>query len=209
MNERIRKLPGFTLLRRTLRGYFRLRRKIRVPLYWWWCTSQRVKLKHGWHLSGRPLFRMRGSGARITIGNHFSALSKSRFNAIGVFQPVIITAWGNNAVVEIADHVGISGSSITACERITIGNHVIIGSGCLIIDTDAHPLSPEARLRRDKPISKAIHIEDDVFIGARAIILKGVRVGKGAVIGAGAVVSHDVPARTIVAGNPAKPLGEV
>ena len=52
-----------------------------------------------------------------------------------------------------------------------------------------------------------VFIEDDVFIGARAMVLKGVRIGKGAVVGAGAVVTKDVPPNAIVAGNPARVVG--
>ena len=101
-----------------------------------------------------------------------------------------------------------SGCSITAEERISIGNRVTIGSGVLIMDTDAHSIVPGERksgLGRTAPII----IEDDVFIGARAIVLKGVHVGRGAVIGAGAVVVNDVATMTIVGGNPARTIGTV
>jgi len=209
MIDRIRKMPGFTMLRRIVRIYLKLRYKLMTPIYWFWCVTQGVKLRTGWHLSGKPLFRIRGHGAEIIIGRDFSALSKSYDNSIGVYQPVIITAWGNNAVVQIGDKVGISGCSITACERIIIGNRVLIGAGVLIIDTEAHPLAPNDRTNGAKPRTAPITIEDDVFIGARAIILMGVYIGRGAVVGAGSVVVKNVPAWAIVGGNPAKKIGEV
>ena len=143
------------------------------------------------------------------IGERFSARSKSEGNSIGVFQPVIITAWGAESVVEIGDDVGISGCSITALQRVAIGNRVLVGAGALIMDSDAHPLHPEDRLRGASPTNSPVEIADDVFIGARAIILKGVRIGQGAVIGAGAVVTSDVPAFMIAAGNPARAVAEV
>jgi acetyltransferase-like isoleucine patch superfamily enzyme len=92
---------------------------------------------------------------------------------------------------------------------VSIGNRVLVGAGALIIDSDAHPLHPEDRLRGACPANSPVEIEDDVFIGARAIILKGVRIGQGAVVGAGAVVTSDVPAFTIAAGNPARVVAEV
>jgi acetyltransferase-like isoleucine patch superfamily enzyme len=208
MNDRIRKLPGFALLRRAVLGCLKLRRTAMFPVYWFWCVTQGVKLRSGWHLSGRPQFRVQGRGARISIGNRFTARSKSDGNSIGVFQPVIITAWCDNAVIEIGDEVGMSGCSITAEERISIGNRVSIGAGVLIMDTDAHSMVLGER-KSGLGLTAPVIIEDDVFIGARAIILKGVRIGRGSIVGAGAVVVKDVLSLTIVGGNPAKPIGTV
>lgn len=81
----------------------------------------------------------------------------------------------------------------------------MIGSGCLITTTDSHPIHWEARrLNTEPPASAPVIIEDDVFIGARSIVLKGVTIGQGAVIGAGSVVTKSIPPRVIAAGNPAK-----
>ena len=183
--------------------------RLAVPVYWCWCALQGVAWQGGWKLSGRPRFRIRGSGAKILIGKRFLARSKSAGNAIGVFQPVMITAWGRNALVEIGDDVAVSGCSVTAESHVKIGNRVMIGSGVLIMDTDAHPLAPEARQKNEPPKTDPVIIEDDVFIGTRAIVLKGVRIGQGAVIAAGAVVTKDVAPATIVGGNPAKVIGKV
>ena len=180
-----------------------------APLNWFYCWSHGVRWRYGWAFLGRPLFR-KYPGACILIGKRFVAISKSRNNSIGVFQPVIITASSAGSIIEIKDDVGMSGCSITAMSRISIGNRVLIGSGALIVDNDAHPKNPAARRYGGKNISTApIEIEDDVFIGARAIILKGVHIHKGAIIGAGAVVTKDVPAFAVAAGNPAKIVGDV
>lgn len=87
-----------------------------------------------------------------------------------------------------------------------IGNNGLIGSGYLITDSDACPIDSDARIQNLPNTTKQspVEIEDDVFIGARSIILKGVKIGKGSIVGAGSVVSSDVPAYSIVAGNPAK-----
>ena len=73
------------------------------------------------------------------------------------------------------------------------------------VDTDFHPLTPEGRAEDiNAGSSRPITIEDDVFIGMNSLILKGVTLSEGCVVGAGSVVSRDVPPRTIVAGNPAQ-----
>jgi acetyltransferase-like isoleucine patch superfamily enzyme len=103
----------------------------------------------------------------------------------------------------IGDHVGITGSSIVCFDHISIGNNVLIGPGCSIIDTDGHSINPDER-RTGFSISSPIIIEDDVFIGTKCIILKGVRIGEGSIIAAGSVVMDSVPSFTVVAGNPAQ-----
>ena len=92
---------------------------------------------------------------------------------------------------------------------ITIGKRVLIGAGACIWDTDFHPLDPILRQQHATRGAKfaPITIEDEVFIGARSLILKGVSIGRGAVIGAGSVVTKNVDAGEIVAGNPARIIG--
>ncbi len=83
-------------------------------------------------------------------------------------------------------------------ERIEIGEKCMIAWDCVIMDRDYHPIEGEAE--RTKPVI----IEDNVWIGCKAVILKGVRIGKNAVVGAGAIVTKDVPPYAIVGGNPAR-----
>lgn len=98
-----------------------------------------------------------------------------------------------------------TGGSICSAERVTIGNHVVIGANTVISDTDFHPLDPEMRRLGDTGTKTApIEIEDDVFIGMNCLILKGVTIGRGSVVGAGSVVTRDVAAYTVVGGNPAR-----
>ena len=205
----LRRFPGYATMRGVYRCWLRVRYWVAAPVAWYWCASQGVRWQAGWRLHGRPTFRVCGSGARVSIGKGFSAHSISRGNAIGVSQPTIISAWGDNALVELGDDVGVSGCSITAEQYVKIGNRVMIGSGALILDSDAHPLDPDMRRMHARAKTAPIVIEDDVFVGARAIILKGVNIGKGAVIAAGSVVVKDVPAGVIVGGNPAKQIGTV
>jgi acetyltransferase-like isoleucine patch superfamily enzyme len=102
-------------------------------------------------------------------------------------------------------------------ERVQIGSYVLISHGVDIHDTDGHPLDWQQRredihriLGGKKKIgertiaSRAVMIEDDVWIGAKATVLKGVTIGRGAVVAAGSVVTKNVAPFTLVAGNPAR-----
>jgi acetyltransferase-like isoleucine patch superfamily enzyme len=84
-----------------------------------------------------------------------------------------------------------------------IGDNVSISEGVAIFTLDHDPNSPTFEEQ-----GAPVNIGNRVFIGAQAIILPGVALGEGAVVGAGAVVTHDVPPFTIVAGVPARPIGE-
>ncbi len=111
------------------------------------------------------------------------------------------------------------GSKIWSQSSILIGNNVLISHDVNIHDTNSHPLNNIERREDYKQIinsgfpkvntnviTKAIEIEDDVWIGFNAIILKGVHIGKGSIIAAGSVVTNNIPDFTLVAGNPAKPI---
>lgn len=105
------------------------------------------------------------------------------------------------------------GTMIYVAREVRIGDHCRTGPGVKIYDTDLHPLDAEMRRQNYGTITMAstapVLIEDDVWIGANAIILKGVTLHRGAVVGAGAVVTDDVPPATVVAGNPARVVRRV
>ena len=178
-----------------------------VPRNWIYCLIHGVKYSPSWRFMGLPFIQKRRGGS-IVIGRNFKACSKSKYNSIGVFQRVVLKV-GRRGSITIGENVGISGCSISSQSSIKIGNNVLIGSGVLITDSDAHALNPVERLAGKPGASLPIIIEDDVFIGARAIVLKGITIGKGSVVGAGAVVTKDVPDFSVVAGNPAKVVGRV
>ncbi len=126
-----------------------------------------------------------------------------------------------NGLIEIGDHCYIANASLVCSSRITIGSFVMIAGGVTIADSDFHPVAPAARVadsialspigdrtRRPAIETRPVMIEDDVWIGYNATILKGVRIGSGAVIAPGAVVMHDVPSGTQVVGNPGRVIGE-
>ena len=132
----------------------------------------------------------------------------------------LLTFWKSGRIrVGQWSYIG-HGSRIWSQESVEIGNHVLIAHLVDIHDTDSHPLDHQARRADIERIlggrdyasvvkTAPVVIEDDVWIGFKASILKGVRVGRGAVIAAAAVVTKDVPAFTLVAGNPARVLREL
>jgi maltose O-acetyltransferase len=92
--------------------------------------------------------------------------------------------------------------------RIIIGDDVALSARCMLLDT-SYELDTFAEVRPRPHVNKTIIIEDGAWIGARAVVLPGVTVGKMAIVGAGSIVTRDVPPYTIVAGNPAREIGMV
>lgn len=167
------------------------------------CTWHGIGWDRTWVFRGRPVIR-KVAGATIRIGRNVTLVSKSRYNSWGVIQPVVIMARGQDATIIIGDGAGLSGCTITAINRIEIGKEVLVGTGVIITDNDAHPLGPENRCYGQDIANRPVSIGDGAFLGARSIILKGVTIGTYAVVGAGSVVTRDVPPYAIVAGNPAR-----
>lgn len=189
---------------------------------WWYCLCSGLPFDRTWELNGRCfvgrsswLLRMKHHEIKvgiITIGKNFHCNNRFTSNSVGLIQPCFFNIYESDSCISIGDNVGISGSTINATTSITIGDNTIIGSGCLITDTDSHPIKAADRLRPDWPTltkSKPIFIGKNVFIGARSIVMKGVTIGDGAVVGAGSVVTKNVPCNVIVAGNPAKVIKEI
>jgi acetyltransferase-like isoleucine patch superfamily enzyme len=116
---------------------------------------------------------------------------------------------GPGATLQIGDRVLINhGCSIGATQLVRIGDRCNIGSQCILIDNAFHELDPERR--NEQPASAPVILEDNVWLAARVIVLPGVTIGKNSVIGAGSVVTRDVPPDVLAAGIPAKvlrPLG--
>jgi acetyltransferase-like isoleucine patch superfamily enzyme len=140
-----------------------------------------------------------GTG-RIVIGDHVTLDGRLSF----IFGNRIST----RPEVVIGDHTYIGyGCCFTASSSITVGRHCLLAGNVQIADYDGHPIDAAHR-RSGAPMSpdsvRPVVIGDDVWIGTRVLILKGVHIGDRAIIGAGAVVSRDVPPDTVVAGNPAR-----
>lgn len=147
----------------------------------------------------------KNKSAKIKIGNGCRIRSSVLSNLIGLYQRTIITAKGN-AVIELGDDIGMSGTTIYARESIKIGAKCLIGANTKIMDNDFHPV--DADTRRETPgqfiPSAPVVIGENVFIGCNSLILKGTEIGDNTVIGAGSVVTSKIPANCVAAGNPAK-----
>jgi acetyltransferase-like isoleucine patch superfamily enzyme len=160
---------------------------------------------------GRPIVSMEPQTS-IIVGRRCTFISAPRYTALGVAHPVVLRCLLPGARILIGNDTGASGVTICSASLVEIGERCLLGADVVICDTDFHPLWPVRRRWEPIPFPKRtdrVTIGDDVFVGARAIILKGVNVGHGAVIGAGSVVTSDVQPQSVVAGNPARLIGNV
>lgn len=167
-------------------------------------TLKRKHVVYGCNLTITGRLHIHGSG-KIVFGEACTVNSSENSNpTAGGCSTHLGT--GDSGELIIGNHVGISHAAITAKKRIEIEDYVLIGSNCMISDTDFHSIDVEERIIDDERGVKCnpIKIGAHSFIGARCIILKGVSIGKGSIIGAGSVVTKSVPEGEIWAGNPAK-----
>jgi acetyltransferase-like isoleucine patch superfamily enzyme len=183
-----------------------------------------AKLEGDWHSGKIP--------PNIDVGPNTVIDSSYCFKHYACTAPVglrigrDVTIWrtsfavGPAGLIEIGDECYLANANLVASAHLAIGSGVYVAGGVTIVDSDFHPISPAARIgdtialsplgeRRRRPSVEAapVVIEDDVWIGYNATILKGVRIGAGAVIEPGAVVTRDVATGISVAGNPARAIG--
>lgn len=144
--------------------------------------------------------------SQVSIGKNFACRSGVKYSFDNGLMSKILT-WGGSELT-IGDNVGISNTLIYCSQKITIGNNVFIGGGTMIFDNNFHSVDYLDRRGPDNGCGKArrlpVTIDDDVFIGAKCIILKGVTIGARSTIAAGSVVVKDIPSDCIAGGNPCK-----
>lgn len=159
---------------------------------------------------GIPYIMVAKNGT-LNLGNQIILNNSLIGNPLFRKQPCVLFV-DNNATLTIGNKTGMSSTTIICHDSISIGNNVTIGRSTLIYDSDSHSLNSQIRISHiDTQCSnkKPIVIKDNVFIGARSIILKGVTIGKNSIIGAGSVVTKSVPDNQIWAGNPAKFIRDI
>jgi acetyltransferase-like isoleucine patch superfamily enzyme len=147
----------------------------------------------GWRIRlwGASFIRVDG---KLTIGDRVRLASR----------PVPLEIFvGAHAELSIGDRVFINhGTSIAATERVLIGDRATIGPHCIVMDSDFHRLEPD---RRDEaPPSRPVTLGNNIWLGARVIVMPGVSIGDNTVVGAGSVVTRNLPPNVVAAGVPAR-----
>lgn len=138
---------------------------------------------------------IRGPG-RVIFGANVNAWSHG--------EPNVLLTFEQDAVIRVGDHVRLNGAGVQARCGITIGDYALLGS-TLLLDSDFHSLARDRMTNPAATIASApITIGDHVWLAGQSAVLKGVTIGANAVVGFRAVVTHDVPANVVVAGNPAR-----
>ncbi len=183
-----------TIIRRL---HFLLGKRNMFYALWWG-----VKTGSNSRFDGKCYFK-KYPKSKITIGNNCEFLSRSAANLIGINRPCIITTNTEEAVLEIGNNCGFSGTVVGAFKKIKIGNNVRCGANTVITDSDWHPDDP--RVSDAKPVI----IGNNVWLGINVVVLKGVEIGENTVIGANSLVTKNIPANVIAAGNPCKEIAKL
>ncbi len=187
----------------------------RISTFFGGLAARRASVVLAGHIRflGLPIIT-RAPHSHIEIGAGSVLVSSSAATALGVSGPLVLRTLRPGATLRIGADTGISGGAICAAMSVSIGARCLIGADCLIFDTDFHNIAsqgPDLRPRRHSQpdwnaISEPVSIGNDVFLGARTIICKGVTIGDGSVIAAGSVVTKSLPPNCVAGGNPAKIL---
>lgn len=162
-----------------------------------------VKLGRNCRFWGRMIIH-KEVGSTIEFGDDCVFRSDLNSNLVGVNRPCVISTHSAAALIRLGNGCGLSGVSIGIKESLIVGNNVQFGANSYVTDFDWHGMDPR---HRDDPrhiLSAGITIENDVWIGLNSVILKGVTIGRNTVIGAGSLVTKDIPPDSIAAGNPCR-----
>lgn len=153
---------------------------------------------------------VRSPRGRIVVGDRAQLLSSPwRTSATGISSPVRLRTFFDSAEIIFGEGAGMNGGSVTARSKtIRIGRNTMIGPDCAILDSDFHVAwPPEARADMSgDELDAPVTIGDNVWLGARCLVLKGVDIGENCVIAAGSVVVNSIPPNSLAGGNPARVL---
>ena len=175
-----------------------------------WLIMNQVETRPRWFIRLlAPLYQYRGRHAIIHHSVRMDTPPYRKF-WLGDYSVVESFACINNAVgdVIIGDHTRI-GLHNTIIGPVTIGSHVNLAQGITITALNHNFDDSEKRIDQQGISTKEVVLEDDIWVGANAVILPGVTIGKHAVVAAGAIVTKDVPSHSLVAGVPAKVIRQI
>ena len=161
-----------------------------------------IEIGKGCKFAGQASFK-RYPGSSISIGEKCIFNSSKKSNRIGVYSPCMFSTITKDAKIEIGDNCGFSGTVIGAFLNVKLGKNVRCGANTLITDSDWH--TDDYRTGENKEVI----IDDNVWLGYGVKVLKGVHIGKNSLIGANSVVTRDIPANVIAAGNPCKVIKSI
>jgi len=164
---------------------------------------KKVKIGSKSNFYGKAYFN-RHPESSIEIGNCCTFDSSKFRNLIGVNKCCIITTLSKEAKLKIGNTSKFSGVKIACANSVTIGDNCLFGANINVFDTDWHAIDPTKRSDPNSIETRPVKIGNNVFIGLNTIILKGSTIGDNSVIGSGSVVSGNIPANVIAAGNPCK-----
>jgi acetyltransferase-like isoleucine patch superfamily enzyme len=172
------------------------------------CALRGVRVGSRSDIFGRCIIR-RGLDSRIELGHHVQIISSSwRSSTANCTRSKLRTFYSSAAII-IGNHSGMTGGAIVARSKtIRIGDHCMLAPNVTIMDSDFHIAWPPER-RYDTwetDIDADVTLEDNVWVGMGAIILKGVTIGANSIIAAGSVVTRDVPPNCLAGGVPARVL---
>jgi acetyltransferase-like isoleucine patch superfamily enzyme len=165
-------------------------------------TSGTEALRAHWYLRGADVARTVRLTGKPFVVNEGTMIVRDRVRLISNVATLEL-ATGPDGTLDIGERSYVNyGCSLSARRLVKIGADCNIGTHCIMMDNDFHRLEPERRL--EEPESKPIVLEDNVWLGGRVIVLAGVTIGADSVIGAGSVVTRDVPPKVVAAGVPAR-----
>lgn len=190
--------------REQMKGSPRLKRTID------WLIMNQRDARPRWYIRLlAPLYQHRGRGSKIYHSVRMDTPPYRRFS-LGDHSVIESFCCINNAVgdVMIGDHTRV-GIHNTIIGPVSIGNHVNLAQGITVTALNHNFSDPDKRIDEQGISTAAVHIGDDVWIGANAVVLPGVTIGNHSVVAAGAIVTKDVPQGSLVAGVPAKILKQI
>lgn len=175
-----------------------------------WVIMNQVETRPRWFIRLlAPLYQHRG---RHSVIHHSARMDTPPYRkfSLGDYSVIESFACINNAVgdVMIGDHTRI-GLHNTIIGPVLIGNHVNLAQGITVTALNHNFEDSEKRIDEQGVSTSAVTIEDDIWIGANAVVLPGVTIGQHSVVAAGAVVTKDVPPHSLVAGVPAKIIKQI